>query len=149
MSVHQETLDSTKRAQRKRKDLAAQKRAKIIAQMTVLQKNFIEQNAQICSDVQDKQDACSQVDETSPPSVNARSLSTDTQLTSTIASSQLSTSEWMLVEPTIIQSCLSTHDADVTSSRKQILTCIFCQESSEVKLNAEALVLSAYVQKYV
>ncbi|CAF4934560.1 unnamed protein product, partial [Rotaria socialis] len=39
-----------------------------------------------------------------------------------------------------------TNDLEFSQSAKQILTCIFCQENSEVKINSEAIVLSAYVQ---
>jgi hypothetical protein len=49
----------------------------------------------------------------------------------------------------IIQSCLGTNDVELSQPIKQMLTCIFCQENSEVKFNSEALVLSAYVQKLV
>ncbi|CAF4512586.1 unnamed protein product, partial [Rotaria magnacalcarata] len=37
-----------------------------------------------------------------------------------------------------IQSCFGTNDLELSQSAKQILTCIFCQENSEVKLNSEA-----------
>ncbi|CAF1488990.1 unnamed protein product, partial [Adineta steineri] len=129
ISTQQETVDITKRAQRKRKDLAAQKRAKIIAQMTELQKNFIEKNIQSYSDSMDDQQ------------------STDQQILST--SPNTSTKfEPMMIDDAYpnIQSCLGTNDMEFTQSNKQLLTCIFCQENSEVKLNSEALVLSAYVQ---
>ena len=123
----QEALDSTKRAQRKRKDLAAQKRAKIIAQMSALQKNFIEQNIELCSDIRDQMSNTSELPlSTSPPTPN--------------------TYEAMVVEPAV-QSCLGTYDVESIPTVNQSLTCIFCQESSDVKLNADALVLSAYVQK--
>ena len=151
VSVNEETLDSTKRAQTKRKDLAAQKRAKIIARMTALQKNFIEQNIQLCSDAQDRAVPTSDGEPTS-----SSPTGTFSQLSSMISSSSeqpLSTSphtslsfEPMPIETTI-QSCLGTHDFDTAPSSRQELTCIFCQESSEVKLNSEAIVISAYVQK--
>lgn len=116
----QEKLDSNSRAQKKRKDLAASKRARIIAQMTALQKNFIEQNSQLCSDIRDP-----------------------TNQTEILPST---TDEPMCIEPRI-QSCLGIHENEPIPNGKPTLTCIFCQESSEVKLNGEALVLSAYVQR--
>ena len=124
ISITQEINDPSKKdkAQRKRKDLAAQKRAKIIAQMTQLQKNFIEKNIQLCSDPTDESNL------TSPESM----LIDDKQTTTTTT--------------TTIQSCLGTNDFETSPSNKQNLTCIFCQETSEVKFNSEALVLSAYVQ---
>jgi hypothetical protein len=122
----------SKRANRKRKDLAAQKRAKIIAQMTELQKNFIEKNIQLCSESMDEQQSPDhQVFPTSPnaPLKFEPMISDDA--------------------PSVVQSCLGTNDTDTSQVGKQMLTCIFCQENSEVKLNSEALVLSAYVQKFV
>lgn len=110
--------------------MAAQKRAKIIAQMTELQKNFIEKNIQLCSD---------NVDEHQSPDPIVMSTSP----------SAVPKFEPMMVDdaPTVIQPCLGTNDMDASLVGKQILTCIFCQENSEVRLNAEALVLPAYVQK--
>ena len=150
MNVMDETQDSTQRAQRKRKDLAAQKRAKIIAQMTQLQKNFIEQNLQLCSDT---------MDESATPACEPSSPGTHSQASPMISSSDqqiLSTSPKSptIFEPMItdesypmIPSCLGSYDMELVQAKKQTLTCIFCQESSEVKLNSDALVLSAYVQK--
>lgn len=149
MNINSDSSDLSKRQQRKRKDLAAQKRAKIIAQMTQLQKNFIEKNIQLCSESVDEQQI-----ETSPPG-------TYSQLSSMVSSSDqqiLSTSpitplkfEPMNIDDNypIVQCCFGTNDLELSQSTKQILTCIFCQENSEVKLNSEALVLSAYVQKLV
>ncbi|CAF4777803.1 unnamed protein product, partial [Rotaria sp. Silwood1] len=149
INTNQETSDLTKRAQRKRKDLAAQKRAKIIAQMTELQKNFIEKNIQLCSD---------SIDEPQISTVESTSQGTYSQLSSMISSSDqqiLSTSpttplkfEPMIIDDTypIIQCCFGRTDIELSQPTKQILTCIFCQENSEVKLNSEVLVLSAFVQ---
>ncbi|CAF3515417.1 unnamed protein product [Rotaria sp. Silwood1] len=149
INTNQETSDLTKRAQRKRKDLAAQKRAKIIAQMTELQKNFIEKNIQLCSD---------SIDEPQISTVESTSQGTYSQLSSMISSSDqqiLSTSpttplkfEPMIIDDTypIIQCCFGRTDIELSQPIKQILTCIFCQENSEVKLNSEVLVLSAFVQ---
>ncbi|CAF1204742.1 unnamed protein product [Rotaria sordida] len=149
ITTNQDTSDLTKRAQRKRKDLAAQKRAKIIAQMTELQKNFIEKNIQLCSD---------SIDEQQISTIESISPGTSSQLSSLISSSDqqiLSTSpntefkfEPMSIDDTypIVQCCFGRNDIELSQTTKQILTCIFCQENSEVKLNSEALVLSAYVQ---
>ncbi|CAF4308834.1 unnamed protein product, partial [Rotaria sp. Silwood2] len=149
LTTNQETSDLTKRAQRKRKDLAAQKRAKIIAQMTELQKNFIEKNIQLCSD---------SIDESQISTIESPLSGTFSQLSSMISSSDqqiLSTSpttslkfEPMIIDDTypIIQCCFGRNDNELSQSTKQILTCIFCQENSEVKLNSEALVLSAFIQ---
>lgn len=128
----QETEDLTKRAHRKRKDLAAQKRAKIIAHMTELQKNFMEKNLSLCGE---------SVDEQQSPDQQVFSTSPDT----------IPKFEPMLVDDThsTIQSCLGTYDTDGSQPSKQSITCIFCQENSDVKLNAEAIVLPAYVQKFV
>jgi hypothetical protein len=138
VTIHQETIDLTKRAQRKRKDLAAQKRAKIIAQMTELQKNFIEKNIQLCSDSMDEQQSVT-------------SNSSDQQIFSTSPNTPLKFEPMIMDDkyPIIIQSCLGTNDVELSQPIKQMLTCIFCQENSEVKFNSEALVLSAYVQKLV
>ena len=120
--MNEDGADATNRAQQKRKDLAASKRARIIAQMTALQKNFIEQNIQLCSEIQ----------ETSPP-IDESSPSPGNYQTMTVESK--------------VQSCLGNYTNDSSLSSKPMVTCIFCQESSEIKLNGEALVLSAYVQK--
>ena len=140
VNITQEILDSTKKAQRKRKDLAAQKRAKIIAQMTELQKNFIEKNIQLCSDTMDEHQ--SSIPESASPTIS----SPDQQILCTSLKS-----EAMIVDDCdpVIQPCLGMNDIELFPPIKQILTCIFCQENSEVKLNSEALVLSAYIQKFV
>ena len=132
ISTFQETEDLSKRAHRKRKDLAAQKRAKIIAHMTELQKNFIEKNISLCGESTDDQQS---------PDQQIFSASPDT----------IPKFEPMLVDDThsTIQSCLGTYDTDGSQSSKHSITCIFCQEHSDVKLNAEAIVLPAYVQKFV
>ncbi|UJR10060.1 hypothetical protein I4U23_014282 [Adineta vaga] len=129
ITTHQEADDVNKRAHRKRKDLAVQKRAKMIAQMTELQKNFIEKNIHLCSESMDEQS------------------SSDLQILST-SPNTTSKFEPMIIDETspVIQSCLGTYDTDVSQSSKQSLICIFCQENSEVKLNADAIVLPAYVQ---
>ena len=105
--------------------------------MTELQKNFIEKNIQLCSDNMDEQQSL-------------MSNSSDQQIFSTSPNTPL-IFEPMIMDDTypIIQSCLGTNDVELSQPVKQILTCIFCQENSEVKLNSEALVLPAYVQKLV
>jgi len=133
----QESLDSKKQAQRKRKDLAAQKRAKIIAQMAASQKNFLEQNKELCPDFLDPKSNTSEPNSASPNANDLMNLS--------MSPPTLNTYESMIVEPTV-QSCLGTYDVESSPTVQQKLTCIFCQESSDVKLNSDALVLSAYVQ---
>lgn len=144
----------TKRAQRKRKDLAAQKRAKIIAQMTELQKNFIEKNVQLCSECIDEQQQTSTVELATPGSYSQ--LSSVTSLSDQLIPLSTLPDVPLKVEPMIIDDMYSTipswlevDDNELSQPVKQSLTCIFCQENSEVKLNSEALVLSAYVQKLV
>lgn len=134
----QESLDSKKQAQRKRKDLAAQKRAKIIAQMAASQKNFLEQNKELCPDFTDPKS------NTSEP--NSASTNANDSMNLSMSPPTLNAYESMIVEPTV-QSCLGTYDVESSLTVQQKLTCIFCQESSDVKLNSDALVLSAYVQK--
>lgn len=144
MNVNPDVIDSTKKAQRKRKELAAQKRAKIIAKMTELQKNFMEKNIQLCADNPDELS-------TSPGAHYSSMISSSDQEILSTSPNTPAKFEPMLVEDclTTIQPCLGTNDTDLSSSVKQTLTCIFCQENSEVKLNSEALVLSAYIQKCV
>ena len=141
VSTCQEVQDTSKKAQRKRKELAAQKRAKIIAKMTELQKNFMEKNLQLCTDNPDDP-----LPSTSPDT----RISSDQEILSTSPNTPFKF-EPMVVEDcvTVIQPCLGTNDTDLAPPPKQNLTCIFCQETGEVKLNSEALVLSAYVQKFV
>ncbi|CAF0909766.1 unnamed protein product [Adineta ricciae] len=129
ISTLQETEDLSKRAHRKRKDLAAQKRAKIIAHMTELQKNFMEKNLSLCGE---------SIDEQQSPDQQIFSTSPDT----------IPKFEPMLVDDThpTMQSCLGTYDTDGSQPSKHSITCIFCQEISDVKLNAQAIVLPAYVQ---
>jgi hypothetical protein len=120
--------------------------------MTELQKNFIEKNIQLCSDTMDEPQS-SIIESTSPGTYSHYSSgisSSDQQLFSTSPNTPLKF-EPMIVDDfyPIIQSCLGTNDIELSQPIKQILTCIFCQENSEVKLNSEALVLSAYVQKFV
>jgi E3 ubiquitin-protein ligase UBR2 len=149
VNINQEILDSTKKAQRKRKDLAAQKRAKIIAQMIESQKSFIEKNIQLCSESIDESQ--NSVTESTSPGIystfSSMINSSDQQIFSTSPNTPLKF-EPMIVEDyyPVIQSCLGTNDSELSPPMKQVLTCIFCQENSEVKLNSEALVLSAYVQ---
>jgi len=120
--------------------------------MTELQKNFIEKNIQLCSDSIDEPQS-SLIESTSPGAYSTYSSvisSSDPQMFSTSPNTLLKF-EPMIVDDSypIIQSCLGTNDIELSQPIKQILTCIFCQENSEVKLNSEALVLSAYVQKFV
>jgi hypothetical protein len=116
--------------------------------MTALQKNFIEKNIQLCSDSIDEQ----QGEGSSPGSYSQlsrmMSSTSDQPIFSSVPNTPL-TFEPMMIDDTCltIQSCLGADDVELSQPMKQILTCIFCQENSEVKLNSEALVLSAYVQK--
>jgi len=119
--------------------------------MTELQKNFIEKNIQLCSDSIDDQQSI--MESTSPGTyshLSSMTGSTDQQILSTLPETTFKF-EPMIIEDSypIIQSCLGTNDIELSQPTKQILTCIFCQENSEVKLNSEALVISAYVQKFV
>lgn len=146
INFSQDVRDSNNKAQRKRKELAAQKRAKIIAKMTELQKNFMEKNLQLCTDNPDDP-----MPSTSPGTRYSSMISsTDQEILSTSPNSSFKF-EPMVVDDsmTVIQPCLGTNDIELSTPMKQTLTCIFCQENSEVKLNSKALVLSAYVQKLV
>jgi E3 ubiquitin-protein ligase UBR2 len=120
--------------------------------MTELQRNFIEKNIQLCSE---------SIDEQQPSITESTASGTYSNFSSVISSSDpqiLSTSPNtpLIFEPMIIDdaypvilSCLGTNDIELSQPNKQILTCIFCQENSEVKLNSEALVLSAFIQTLV
>lgn len=121
--------------------------------MTELQKNFIEKNIQLCSDPMDEQQTS--MTESITSTTNSQlstmmSTSSDQQIISLGSDPHLKF-EPMVIEDEypIIQCCFGKNDNDSTQPVKQILTCIFCQENSEVKLNSEALVLSAYIQKLV
>jgi hypothetical protein len=115
--------------------------------MTESQKSFIEKNMQIWSESVDESQT-SMIESTSP-SVYSNFISNQ-EFFSTSPNTPLKF-EPMIVEDCypVIQSCLGTNDSELLIPMKQVLTCIFCQENSEVKLNSEALVLSAYVQKFV
>lgn len=116
--------------------------------MTELQKNFIEKNMDLCSESIDEQIS---TNESITPGITSMLSSSDQQTLPTSPNTPFKF-EPMIIEDTYstIQACLGTNDIDLSqTTTKQILTCIFCQENSEVKLNSEALVLSAYVQKFV
>jgi hypothetical protein len=120
--------------------------------MTELQRDFIANNRQLCSESTDEQQPLV-TESTSPGSTSQFSSilsSSDQQRLSTSPNTSLKF-EPMIIDDAypVIQSCLGTNDVEFSQPSKQILTCIFCQENSEVKLTSEALVLSAYVQKSV
>jgi hypothetical protein len=122
--------------------------------MTELQKNFIEKNIQLCSESIDEQQLS--INESASPGpyshLSSMISSSDQQILFSTSPNTPLKFEPMIIDDSsypIIQSCLGTNDIELSQPIKQILTCIFCQENSEVKLNSEALVLSAYVQKFV
>ncbi|XP_021495068.1 E3 ubiquitin-protein ligase UBR1 isoform X1 [Meriones unguiculatus] len=117
---NEEITHDKEKAERKRKAEAARlHRQKIMAQMSALQKNFIETHKLMydnTSEITGKEDSIME-EESSPPAVSDHSR--------------------VALGP----------KRGPAVTEKEVLTCILCQEEQEVKLENNAMVLSACVQK--
>lgn len=112
--------DSAKEEKEWRAKMAAQKRAKIMAQMTAMQKNFMKENAKLFE---------STVSDTSKNLEGVPSL--------------MDTSEFLQQLPVALG---PTQTSRLTSTERTY-TCILCQEDQVVSAGGQALVVSAFVQK--
>ncbi|CAF1066177.1 unnamed protein product, partial [Didymodactylos carnosus] len=123
----------------RRKELIAQKQAKIMAKMTALQRVFIKEN----KDLFPEEKLSMENDSLSPTTPSSSSTTTHDLLTSELdtTANQMDTSPCQISQP-----YLGTIYLDSSVQTKQTLTCIFCQENSELKLNSDTIVISAYVQ---
>uniref|UniRef100_A0A8B9QUZ7 E3 ubiquitin-protein ligase n=1 Tax=Anas platyrhynchos TaxID=8839 RepID=A0A8B9QUZ7_ANAPL len=115
-----ESSQDKEKAERKRKAEAARlHRQKIMAQMSALQRNFIETHKLLyenTSEAQGKEDAIMEEESSAISSIDYSRIALGPKR-----------------GPSVVE--------------KEVLTCILCQEEQEVKLESAAMVLSACVQK--
>nr|XP_032652105.1 E3 ubiquitin-protein ligase UBR2 isoform X3 [Chelonoidis abingdonii] len=106
------------KAERKRKaEIARLRREKIMAQMSEMQRHFIDENKELFQQtLEELATSTSRVLDNSP-------TVSDTKLTA-----------------------LGPKQTKVTE-RRQVVTCILCQEEQEVKVDSRAMVLAAFVQR--
>ncbi|XP_048829755.1 E3 ubiquitin-protein ligase UBR1 isoform X1 [Brienomyrus brachyistius] len=107
-----------KKAEQKRKAEAAKHRQKIMAQMSAMQKNFIETHKMLYDNLPE-----SGVQGEPSPSVDSSSME-------------------------LSESCVAVGShRGVPCVEREVLTCILCQEEQEVKARGPAMVLAACVQR--
>ncbi|XP_034092509.1 E3 ubiquitin-protein ligase UBR2-like isoform X1 [Gymnodraco acuticeps] len=110
----EETLRDRDQLERKRKaEMARLRREKIMAQMSEMQKHFINENKDLFLE------ASGSTAESSPPRSDP---------------------------PCVSQVCLGPRRSGA-AQRRQLVTCILCQEEQEVRGQGRAMVLAAFVQR--
>ncbi|XP_023263400.1 E3 ubiquitin-protein ligase UBR2 [Seriola lalandi dorsalis] len=117
----EETLRDKDKAERKRKaEMARLRREKIMAQMSEMQKHFINENKELFQQsLEELEASTSAAAENSPPS---------------------------LVPTCVSQVCVGPRRVG-GAERRQLVTCILCQEEQEVRGHGRAMVLAAFVQR--
>ncbi|CAN9499546.1 unnamed protein product [Ophioblennius macclurei] len=116
----EETLRDKDKAERKRKaEMARLRREKILAQMSEMQKHFINENKELFQQSLEELEASTSAAELSPPS------------------SALTCASQVCVGPRRVGA----------AERRQMVTCILCQEEQEVRGHGRAMVLAAFVQR--
>ncbi|XP_028324302.1 E3 ubiquitin-protein ligase UBR2 [Gouania willdenowi] len=120
-SRQEETVRDKDKAERKRKaEMARLRREKIMAQMSEMQKHFINENKELFQQSLDELEACT----SEAPDLSASSL-------------ELTCASQVCVGPCRVGG----------TERRQPVTCILCQEEQEVKGQGRAMVLAAFVQR--
>ncbi|XP_008292060.1 E3 ubiquitin-protein ligase UBR2 isoform X2 [Stegastes partitus] len=117
----EETVRDKDKAERKRKaEMARLRREKIMAQMSEMQKHFINENKELFQQsLEELEASTSAAVEHSPPSLELTCVS---------------------------QVCVGPRRLG-GAERRQLVTCILCQEEQEVKGHGRAMVLAAFVQR--
>ncbi|XP_060129020.1 E3 ubiquitin-protein ligase UBR2 isoform X2 [Zootoca vivipara] len=117
-NIMEESTRDKEKAERKRKaEIARLRREKIMAQMSEMQRHFIDENKELFQQTLDELETSTSRVHDNSPSVS------DTKLTA-----------------------LGPEQTKVTAQR-QVVTCILCQEEQEVKVDNRAMVLAAFVQR--
>ncbi|XP_038154289.1 E3 ubiquitin-protein ligase UBR2 [Cyprinodon tularosa] len=116
----EETVRDKDKAERKRKaEMARLRREKIMAQMSEMQRHFINENKELFQQSMEELEASTSAAEHSPPSLDLTSAS---------------------------QICVGPRRMG-WAERRQSVTCILCQEEQEVRSHGRAMVLAAFVQR--
>ncbi|XP_075902159.1 E3 ubiquitin-protein ligase UBR2 isoform X1 [Nelusetta ayraudi] len=119
----EETVRDKDKAERKRKaEMARLRREKIMAQMSEMQKHFINENKELFQQSLEELEASTS--------------------TATATSDDSSSSEFTCTS----QVCVGPRRVGGADSR-QLVTCILCQEEQEVRGHGRAMVLAAFVQR--
>ncbi|XP_076142498.1 E3 ubiquitin-protein ligase UBR2 isoform X1 [Alosa pseudoharengus] len=115
----EETVRDKDKAERKRKaEMARLRREKIMAQMSEMQRHFINENKELF-----QQTSLDELEASASTSVEHSPTSADAAL--------------VCVGPRRTRVC----------ERKQVVTCILCQEEQEIRPEGRAMVLAAFVQR--
>lgn len=116
----EEVVRDKDKAERKRKaEMARLRREKIMAQMSEMQKHFINENKELFQQsLEELEASTSAASESSPPTT----------------------------ELSVSQVCVGPRRVG-GAERRQLVTCILCQEEQEVKGHGRAMVLAAFVQR--
>ncbi|XP_039865848.1 E3 ubiquitin-protein ligase UBR2 isoform X2 [Simochromis diagramma] len=116
----EETMRDKDKAERKRKaEMARLRREKIMAQMSEMQKHFINENKELFQQSMEELEASTSAADHSPPSAELTCVSQ------------------VAVGPRRVGG----------TERRQLVTCILCQEEQEVRGHSRAMVLAAFVQR--
>ncbi|XP_031177403.1 E3 ubiquitin-protein ligase UBR2 isoform X2 [Sander lucioperca] len=117
----EETVRDKDKAERKRKaEMARLRREKIMAQMSEMQKHFINENKELFQQsLEELEASTSAAADSSPPSADSGGVS---------------------------QVCVGPKRVG-GAERRQLVTCILCQEEQEVRGHGRAMVLAAFVQR--
>ncbi|XP_075941502.1 E3 ubiquitin-protein ligase UBR2 isoform X3 [Anarhichas minor] len=116
----EEMVRDKDKAERKRKaEMARLRREKIMAQMSEMQKHFINENKELFQQSLEELEASTSTAENSPPSSDQTCVS---------------------------QVCVGPRRVG-GAERRQLVTCILCQEEQEVRSQGRAMVLAAFIQR--
>ncbi|XP_077479848.1 E3 ubiquitin-protein ligase UBR2 isoform X1 [Stigmatopora argus] len=118
----EETIRDKDKAERKRKaEMARLRREKIMAQMSEMQKHFINENKELFQQSLEELEA-------------STSANAENSLSSTDSSS-------------VLRVCIGPSRVARGAEGRELVTCILCQEEQEVKCHGRAMVLAAFVQR--
>ncbi|XP_061522003.1 E3 ubiquitin-protein ligase UBR2 [Phycodurus eques] len=118
----EETMRDKDKAERKRKaEMARLRREKIMAQMSEMQKHFINENKELFQQSLEELEASTSADAEHSPSSSDPSC--------------------------VSQVCIGPTRVARGAERRQLVTCILCQEEQEVKCHGRAMVLATFVQR--
>uniref|UniRef100_A0A087XHK6 E3 ubiquitin-protein ligase n=1 Tax=Poecilia formosa TaxID=48698 RepID=A0A087XHK6_POEFO len=116
----EESVRDKDKAERKRKaEMARLRREKVMAQMSEMQKHFINENKELFQQSMEDLEAAATATEHSPPSL----------------------------EPTCVAHICVGPMRVGGAERRQLVTCILCQEEQEVRGHGRAMVLAAFIQR--
>lgn len=146
MYVYVQTVRDKDKAERKRKaEMARLRREKIMAQMSEMQRHFINENKELF------QQSLEELDPSTSSTLEHRYTGIPPEKIKQIKHEFPLISLFLLHSPSSCDStlfCVGPRRWRAGGSdRRQVVTCILCQEEQEIRTDGKAMVLAAFVQR--